>query len=184
MLLREESEGERQKKSQNTFVHICILPTTGLEDAHSRTPSVFKTRGAHGGVYDARGDIGENTRGVQLRKTHPTTPLSSHFLQFPAIAQASYCAAKLNLDENKVNPNGGAIALGHPLGATGARCTATLLSEMKKRGTSARFGVVSMCIGSGMGAAAVFERGDNVTDLANAAPVAGKQVLLSRDSVL
>jgi len=135
-------------------------------------------------VYDARGDIGENTRGVQLRKTHPTTPLSSHFLQFPAIAQASYCAAKLNLDENKVNPNGGAIALGHPLGATGARCTATLLSEMKKRGTSARFGVVSMCIGSGMGAAAVFERGDNVTDLANAAPVAGKQVLLSRDSVL
>lgn len=99
-------------------------------------------------------------------------------------SQASYCAAKLNLDENKVNPNGGAIALGHPLGATGARCTATLLSEMKKRGTSARFGVVSMCIGSGMGAAAVFERGDNVTDLANAAPVAGKQVLLSRDSVL
>ena len=57
----------------------------------------------------------------------------------------------------KVNVNGGAIALGHPLGCTGARCTATLLHEMHKRGKSARFGVVSMCIGSGMGAAAVFE---------------------------
>ena len=111
-------------------------------------------------------------------------PFLRTFRQLSATVQASYCAAKLNLDENKVNPNGGAIALGHPLGATGARCTATLLSEMKKRGTSARFGVVSMCIGSGMGAAAVFERGDNATDLANAAPVAGAQVLLSRDAVL
>ena len=50
--------------------------------------------------------------------------------------------------------------MGHPLGATGARCTATLLHEMQKRGKAARFGVVSMCIGSGMGAAAVFERGE------------------------
>jgi len=55
-----------------------------------------------------------------------------------------------------VNVNGGAIALGHPLGCTGARLTATLLHEMKRR--NSRFGVVSMCIGSGMGAAAVFER--------------------------
>ena len=52
--------------------------------------------------------------------------------------------------------NGGAIALGHPLGATGARQTATLLHEMERR--KSRYGVVSMCIGSGMGAAAVFER--------------------------
>jgi hypothetical protein len=127
------------------------------------------------------------------KKTHKlqisaqlTLPLALLRIFFALLrtTQASYCAAKLNLDENKVNPNGGAIALGHPLGATGARCTATLLSEMKKRGTSARFGVVSMCIGSGMGAAAVFERGDNATDLANAAPVAGAQVLLSRDAVL
>ena len=111
-------------------------------------------------------------------------PFPRIFFRILRTTQASYCAAKLNLDENKVNPNGGAIALGHPLGATGARCTATLLSEMKKRGTSARFGIVSMCIGSGMGAAAVFERGDNVTDLANAAQVPGAQVLLSRDAVL
>jgi len=53
-----------------------------------------------------------------------------------------------------VNVNGGAIALGHPLGCTGARLTASLLHEMKRR--KARYGVVSMCIGSGMGAAAVY----------------------------
>ena len=57
--------------------------------------------------------------------------------------------------QNKLNPNGGAIALGHPLGATGCRMTATLLHELKR--TKKRFGVVSMCIGSGMGAAAVYE---------------------------
>jgi acetyl-CoA acyltransferase 1 len=70
-------------------------------------------------------------------------------------SQATYCATKLGLDVEKVNVNGGAIALGHPLGATGARCVATLMHEMQRRG--ARNGVVSMCIGSGMGAAGVFE---------------------------
>jgi len=84
----------------------------------------------------------------------------------------------------QVNPNGGAIALGHPLGCTGARMTATLLNEMGRRGPGARFGVVSMCIGSGMGAAAVFERGSEVDQLRNVKPVAGRQVLLSRDAVL
>nr|XP_043609144.1 3-ketoacyl CoA thiolase 1, peroxisomal-like [Erigeron canadensis] len=75
-------------------------------------------------------------------------------------SQFVYCSKKLQLDPKKVNVNGGAIAIGHPLGATGARCVATLLHEMKRRGKDSRFGVVSMCIGSGMGAAAVFERGD------------------------
>jgi len=70
-------------------------------------------------------------------------------------SQALYCVRELGIDADKVNPNGGAIALGHPLGATGARMTATLLHELKRRG--ARYGVVSMCIGGGMGAAAVFE---------------------------
>ncbi|KAH7444837.1 hypothetical protein KP509_02G094100 [Ceratopteris richardii] len=72
-------------------------------------------------------------------------------------SQFTYCLEKLGLDHKKVNVNGGAIALGHPLGATGARCTATLLHEMQRRGKDCRFGVVSMCIGTGMGAAAVFE---------------------------
>ncbi|KAF8691743.1 hypothetical protein HU200_040135 [Digitaria exilis] len=82
-------------------------------------------------------------------------------------SQFVYCCNKLGLDRSKVNVNGGAIALGHPLGATGARCVATLLNEMKRRGRDCRFGVVTMCIGSGMGAAAVFERGDAVDELSN-----------------
>lgn len=71
-------------------------------------------------------------------------------------AQAVYCVRELGIDPARVNVNGGAIALGHPLGCTGAKLTATLLHEMRRRGS--RFGVVSMCIGGGMGAAAVFER--------------------------
>ncbi len=70
-------------------------------------------------------------------------------------SQSVACLRALKLDPARVNPNGGAIALGHPLGCTGAKLTATLLHEMRR--TKARHGVVSMCIGGGMGAAAVFE---------------------------
>ncbi|XVE78057.1 hypothetical protein DITRI_Ditri13aG0113600 [Diplodiscus trichospermus] len=62
-------------------------------------------------------------------------------------SQFVYCCKKLGLDQEKVNVNGGAIALGHPLGATGARCVATLLNEMQRRGKDCRFGMISMCIG-------------------------------------
>lgn len=75
-------------------------------------------------------------------------------------SQAVYCVKKLGIPVSKVNPNGGAIALGHPLGMTGARMVATLLHEMKKQkkeGKKADIGVVSMCIGTGMGAAGLFE---------------------------
>ncbi|XP_042048600.1 3-ketoacyl CoA thiolase 1, peroxisomal-like [Salvia splendens] len=88
-------------------------------------------------------------------------------------SQFVYCCKKLDLDTEKVNVNGGAMALGHPLGATGARCVATILNEMKRRGKDCRFGVISMCIGSGMGAAAVLERGDCVDDLTNARAASG-----------
>ena len=71
-------------------------------------------------------------------------------------SQAVYVIRKLGLDPAKVNVNGGAIALGHPLGCTGAKLTATLLHEMQRR--KVRYGIVSMCIGGGMGAAALFER--------------------------
>ncbi|XP_068837819.1 3-ketoacyl-CoA thiolase, peroxisomal isoform X2 [Capricornis sumatraensis] len=71
-------------------------------------------------------------------------------------SQAVYCVEKLKLPLEKVNPLGGAVALGHPLGCTGARQVITLLNELKRRGKRA-YGVVSMCIGTGMGAAAVFE---------------------------
>ncbi|KAL6633305.1 hypothetical protein ACP70R_025976 [Stipagrostis hirtigluma subsp. patula] len=96
-------------------------------------------------------------------------------------SQFVYCCNKLGLDRSKVNVNGGAIALGHPLGATGARCVATLLNEMKRRGRDCRFGVVTMCIGSGMGAAAVFERGDTVDELSNVRHIQSHN-FLSRDA--
>ena len=62
---------------------------------------------------------------------------------------------ELGIDENKVNVNGGAVALGHPLGCTGAKLTASLLHEMKRR--KSKYGMVTMCIGGGMGAAGIFE---------------------------
>ncbi|XP_071713486.1 3-ketoacyl-CoA thiolase 2, peroxisomal-like [Rutidosis leptorrhynchoides] len=80
-------------------------------------------------------------------------------------SQFLYCQKKLEIDPQRINVNGGAMAIGHPLGATGARCVATLLHEMKRRGRDCRFGVVSMCIGTGMGAAAVFERGDSCDEM-------------------
>ena len=71
-------------------------------------------------------------------------------------SQALYCIRTLGLDEAKVNPKGGAIALGHPLGATGARQLATLLPELERRGE--QVGVVSMCVGTGMGLGSVIVR--------------------------
>ena len=71
-------------------------------------------------------------------------------------AQAVYCARELQIPQDKLNVNGGAIALGHPLGCTGARMSATLIYEMLRR--KARYGIVSMCIGGGQGAAGLFER--------------------------
>ncbi|MFH1993753.1 MAG: thiolase family protein [Pseudomonadota bacterium] len=70
-------------------------------------------------------------------------------------AQAIYCIKELCIDMNKVNIHGGAIALGHPLGCTGAKLCATLLANMRQRGV--KYGIESMCIGGGMGAAALFE---------------------------
>eukprot|EP00929_Paragymnodinium_shiwhaense_P079184 TRINITY_DN4118_c0_g2_i1.p1 TRINITY_DN4118_c0_g2~~TRINITY_DN4118_c0_g2_i1.p1 ORF type:complete len:422 (+),score=100.04 TRINITY_DN4118_c0_g2_i1:97-1362(+) len=70
-------------------------------------------------------------------------------------AQALFCVQKLGVPREKLNPNGGAIALGHPLGCTGARQIATLLHEMRR--TNKRIGLTSMCVGTGMGMAAVFE---------------------------
>ncbi len=70
-------------------------------------------------------------------------------------AQAVAVARQLEMDEDRVNVNGGAIALGHPLGATGAKLTVQLINEMKRR--RVQFGMVTMCIGGGMGAAGIFE---------------------------
>ena len=71
-------------------------------------------------------------------------------------AQVLACLKTLPIDPERLNVNGGAIALGHPLGCTGAKLTTTLLYEMKRR--NARYGMVTMCVGGGMGAAGIFER--------------------------
>ena len=71
-------------------------------------------------------------------------------------AQALACLRELPIDPEKLNVNGGAIALGHPLGCTGAKLTTTLLYELRRR--NARYGLVTMCVGGGMGAAGIFER--------------------------
>ncbi len=69
--------------------------------------------------------------------------------------QVLACVRDLNLDEERLNVNGGAIALGHPIGATGARIVVTLLAEMERRG--ARYGLATLCVSGGMGVAALFE---------------------------
>jgi acetyl-CoA acyltransferase len=71
-------------------------------------------------------------------------------------SQVLACLRELPIDPERLNVNGGAIALGHPLGCTGAKLTTTLLHEMRRR--KARYGLVTMCVGGGMGAAGIFER--------------------------
>jgi acetyl-CoA acyltransferase len=71
-------------------------------------------------------------------------------------AQVLACLRALPIDPARLNVNGGAIALGHPLGCTGAKLTTSLLYEMKRR--NSRYGMVTMCVGGGMGAAGIFER--------------------------
>jgi acetyl-CoA C-acetyltransferase len=70
-------------------------------------------------------------------------------------SQSIACIRELGLDTPKVNVNGGAIALGHPLGCSGARISATLLYEMRKRGV--KYGLATMCVGVGQGAAVIYE---------------------------
>jgi len=71
-------------------------------------------------------------------------------------AQTLAVIRELGLDLNKLNPNGGAIALGHPLGATGTKLTVELTGELSR--SNKRYGMVTMCVGGGMGAAGIFER--------------------------
>jgi acetyl-CoA acyltransferase len=71
-------------------------------------------------------------------------------------SQSVYCAEELGIDHDKLNVNGGAIAVGHPLGVSGTRMAGTILRALEEEG--GRYGVVTMCVGGGMGAAALFER--------------------------
>jgi acetyl-CoA acyltransferase 1 len=92
---------------------------------------------------------------VALRKAGITTnDVDIYEINEAFASQCLYCANELGLDQAKINPKGGAIAFGHPLGCTGARQISTLLYELKR--TNQKVGVTSMCIGTGMGMAAVF----------------------------
>jgi acetyl-CoA acyltransferase len=71
-------------------------------------------------------------------------------------AQVLACTKEIPISSDRLNVNGGAIALGHPLGCTGTRLTTSLLYELQRR--QGRYGMVTMCVGGGMGAAAIFER--------------------------
>ncbi|MCH8251656.1 MAG: acetyl-CoA C-acyltransferase, partial [Planctomycetes bacterium] len=97
------------------------------------------------------------TRKALSRANLTTADLDVIELNEAFAAQSIPCIRELELDAAKVNPNGGAIALGHPLGCSGARIVTTLLHEMKRRG--AKHGLATMCVGVGQGVATVFTRG-------------------------
>jgi len=95
------------------------------------------------------------------RKIFERANISVHDLDLIEIneafaAQALACARELDFDPKKTNVNGGAIALGHPLGASGARISTTLLHELRRRG--GRYGLATMCIGVGQGIATLYEQ--------------------------
>jgi acetyl-CoA C-acetyltransferase len=95
------------------------------------------------------------TQKALLRAGVHVTNLSLIELNEAFASQSLACIKDLNLDISKINVNGGSIALGHPLGASGSRIATTLLHEMKK--TNGKYGLASMCVGVGQGAAIIFE---------------------------
>ena len=138
VLASEEEVGERGRRAAR--------PRRGLDFGGRRS-------GAHG-HRPGPGDPGAPREdGAARSPTSTSIELNEAFA-----AQVIACARDLPLDLAKVNVNGGAIALGHPIGATGARIATTLLHEMKRRG--ARRGIATLCVSGGMGMAVLFERAD------------------------
>ncbi|KAA3474886.1 3-ketoacyl-CoA thiolase 2, peroxisomal-like [Gossypium australe] len=181
-----------EEKAVTISVDDGIRPDTNVTGLAKLKPAFKKdgttTAGNASQVSDGAGAVLLMKRSLALQKGLPILGVFRSFAAVgvdpavmgigPAVAiPAAVKSAGLEIDDidlfeiNEVNVNGGAIALGHPLGVTGARCVGTLLYEMKRRGKDCRFGVISMCIGTGMGAAAVFERGDCVDELCNARAV-------------
>lgn len=145
--------------SQTTDGAAAILLMRRSEAARRRLPIMAVWRGfAVKGVPPSIMGIGPAVAiPAVLQQTGLTTAdLDVIELNEAFASQAVYCIEFLKLDPSKVNPSGGAIALGHPLGATGARMICTLIQELRRR-KGARYGCISMCIGTGMGAAAIIE---------------------------
>jgi acetyl-CoA acyltransferase len=145
--------------SQTSDGAAAVLVTSGdFAKERGLTPLGRFVAFATAGVEPERFGIGPVPA---IRKVLKMTGLSLEQIDLVELneafaAQVLACLRELPLDPEKLNVNGGAIALGHPLGCTGAKLTTTLLYEMRRR--NARYGLVTMCVGGGMGAAGIFER--------------------------
>ena len=135
-----------------------IVTSAEFAKAHNLTPLARFVTYATAGVEPERFGIGPVPA---VRKALKLAGLTLEQIDLVELneafaAQVLACLQELPIDPDRMNVNGGAIALGHPLGCTGAKLTTTLLYEMKRR--HARYGLVTMCVGGGMGAAGIFER--------------------------
>jgi acetyl-CoA acyltransferase len=145
--------------SQTSDGAAAVLVTSGeLARARGLVPLARFVSFATAGVEPERFGIGPVPA---IRKALKLAGLSLDQIDLVELneafaAQVLACLRELPIDPERLNVNGGAIALGHPLGCTGAKLTTSILYEMRRR--NARYGVVSMCVGGGMGAAGVFER--------------------------
>jgi acetyl-CoA C-acetyltransferase len=126
-------------------------------DRHGRTPLARIVAGAAVGVPPEIMGIGPvpAIKAVLQRAGLPLSEISRFEINEAFGAQVMACARDLGIDESKLNVNGGAIAIGHPLGATGVRLSVTLARELKRSGT--RYGIASACIGGGQGIALLIE---------------------------
>ena len=145
--------------SQTSDGAAAVLVTSAdFAKAHGLQPLARFVSFATAGVEPERFGIGPVPA---IRKALKTAGLTLEDIDLVELneafaAQVLACLRELPIDSARLNVNGGAIALGHPLGCTGAKLTTTLLYEMRRR--RARYGLVTMCVGGGMGAAGIFER--------------------------
>lgn len=175
-------EGPRRETSAEALAglkpafHVKGTVTAGnssqMSDAASAVIVMSATRATALGLTPLARFVGYATAGVKpelfgtgpvpaIRKLLDRLGLSIDAIDLVELneafaAQVLACTKELPIDPDRLNVNGGAIALGHPLGCTGARLTTSLVHELRRR--QARYGMVTMCVGGGMGAAAIFER--------------------------
>ena len=135
-----------------------IVTSAAYAREHGLTPLARFVAFANAGVEPERFGIGPVPAVRKVLKLAGLTLEQMDLVELNEAfaAQVLACLKELPIDPDRLNVNGGAIALGHPLGCTGAKLTATILHEMRRR--SSRYGLVTMCVGGGMGAAGIFER--------------------------
>jgi acetyl-CoA acyltransferase len=172
---RRDTSPEALAKLRPAF-HVAGSVTAGnssqMSDGAAAVLVMSETRAKALGLAPLARFVGYTTAGVEperfgigpvpaVRKLLARTALTLDQIDLVELneafaAQVLACLAALPMDPDRLNVNGGAIALGHPLGCTGAKLTTSLLYEMKRR--QSRYGLVTMCVGGGMGAAGLFER--------------------------